>query len=314
MTGEKAQSSRKKYSMSSYRQLKSQSAQEFLNDWQQWDGLKNQVLAEPYGWLSLTSFTWLTDEEQTTIPRFPGLWKLHGTRVTYIPESGFEAVNRGRVLDGPISFDVPVEGDVSVENIDAVGLRAELIKVTGGPSLFAVRISDPQSAIRQSFSGVPHYPVDQRWVVPARFVPSTVSEVHSSADRRKFSLENRIGTLFVTIDNVEYALVVYQGHDDTTGRLKTDAEGRSSYQEIREGTEGQGLVFFRDQTSGKQTYGGGRCLVLDVREPDVLDYVDFNRAMNPTCAYNSYCTCPFAPLENTLPIAITAGELTPAVH
>ena len=112
----------------------------------------------------------------------------------------------------------------------------------------------------------------------------------------------------------EYALVVYQGHDDATGRLKTDAEGRSSYQEIREGTEGQGLVFFRDQTSSKQTYGGGRCLVLDVSEPDVLDHVDFNRAMNPTCAYNSYCTCPFAPLENTLPIAITAGELTPAVH
>jgi hypothetical protein len=36
--------------------------------------------------------------------------------------------------------------------------------------------------------------------------------------------------------------------------------------------------------------------------------IDFNRAYNPFCQFNEKYTCPFAPEENRLDIAIRAGE------
>lgn len=68
-------------------------------------------------------------------------------------------------------------------------------------------------------------------------------------------------------------------------------------------------ILFRDATSGKETYGGGRYLELD---PATLTenhaVLDFNTAYNPYCAYNPSYACPLPPAENTLPVAVKAGE------
>lgn len=65
---------------------------------------------------------------------------------------------------------------------------------------------------------------------------------------------------------------------------------------------------FLDQTCGEQSYGGGR--YLDLRENETGTYtVDFNLAYNPSCAYGRKdYICPIPPSENTLSIAIRAGE------
>lgn len=68
-------------------------------------------------------------------------------------------------------------------------------------------------------------------------------------------------------------------------------------------------ILFRDATSAKETYGGGRYLEL---EPADLTgsraVLDFNKAYNPYCAYNPSYACPLPPTENTLSVAIKAGE------
>ena len=78
---------------------------------------------------------------------------------------------------------------------------------------------------------------------------------------------------------------------------------------------------FRDGTSGRTTYGGGRYL-LDTakgadlgrssRSPDELDelVLDFNFAYHPSCHYDPQWVCPLAPPANRLEVAIEAGELT----
>ena len=81
---------------------------------------------------------------------------------------------------------------------------------------------------------------------------------------------------------------------------------------------GGGLFLpFRDGTSGKDTYGGGRYLFDTIKNhvpmpPPVvaqrLTELDFNYAYNPSCAYNHLWACPLAPLENLLPVPVTAGE------
>lgn len=64
---------------------------------------------------------------------------------------------------------------------------------------------------------------------------------------------------------------------------------------------------FWDETSGRETYPGGR--YIDIEEtPDNFYTIDFNYAYNPYCAYSTRYSCAVPPLENRLEIAITAGE------
>jgi uncharacterized protein (DUF1684 family) len=66
-------------------------------------------------------------------------------------------------------------------------------------------------------------------------------------------------------------------------------------------------ILMRDATSGKQTYGAVRFLVVDVDTYGSAD-IDFNKAYNPPCAFTPYATCPLPPRQNILPVAIEAGE------
>ena len=85
---------------------------------------------------------------------------------------------------------------------------------------------------------------------------------------------------------------------------------------------GGGLFLpFRDQTAPLETYGGGRYLVDTVKGSDFQQFsregsaahvtLDFNYAYNPSCAYNYRWSCPLAPPENRLPVAVRAGERKP---
>jgi len=77
-----------------------------------------------------------------------------------------------------------------------------------------------------------------------------------------------------------------------------------------EGPE-QLFVPFTDKTNGFETYGGGRFLDLPMPGPNAAGIeIDFNKAYNPFCAYNSEYNCPVPPAENRLQIKIPVGEKT----
>jgi uncharacterized protein (DUF1684 family) len=68
-------------------------------------------------------------------------------------------------------------------------------------------------------------------------------------------------------------------------------------------------ILFRDETSGQESYGGGR--YLDYKLSDIKNntlVLDFNKAYSPYCAYQASYACPVPPAENTLQIPIFAGE------
>ena len=80
-----------------------------------------------------------------------------------------------------------------------------------------------------------------------------------------------------------------------------------------EGYGGGVFLSFRDATSGKETYGGGRYLLDTVKGADLGEYegrlvLDFNFAYNPSCSYDPSWVCPLAPPANRLPVAVEAGE------
>lgn len=67
------------------------------------------------------------------------------------------------------------------------------------------------------------------------------------------------------------------------------------------------LIPFRDATSGKETYGGGRYLDLEPDGGDVY-VLDLNRAYHPYCTYDDQWSCTLPPPENRLPVRVEAGE------
>lgn len=88
-----------------------------------------------------------------------------------------------------------------------------------------------------------------------------------------------------------------------------------------EGYGGGLFLPFRDALAGRETYGGGRYLLDTVKgadlgtSPDGARLVlDFNYAYNPSCAYDPRWSCPLAPPENRLAVAVEAGERTPGDH
>jgi uncharacterized protein (DUF1684 family) len=75
---------------------------------------------------------------------------------------------------------------------------------------------------------------------------------------------------------------------------------------------------FRDTTSARETYGGGRYLFDTAKNTDAgcLEItpgssqvtIDFNWAYHRSCYYNPRWACPLAPRENWLSVPVRAGE------
>ncbi len=73
------------------------------------------------------------------------------------------------------------------------------------------------------------------------------------------------------------------------------------------------FIPFRDATSGRETYGGGRYLWDSAKGADLGGdanelVLDFNYAYQPSCTYDPRWSCPLSPQENWLPVPIKAGE------
>ena len=133
-----------------------------------------------------------------------------------------------------------------------------------------------------------YYPIDPSYNVPAVLKPSTDSRVvQMSTSSGQPRAERRAGTL-------EFAL---QGQAmKLTAFVEADAPNMNRL-----------FVPFRDQTSGTETYDGGRYLDLDRTATGIYE-LDFNRAYHPYCVYNPTVECPYPPPENRLATAIRAGE------
>jgi len=144
---------------------------------------------------------------------------------------------------------------------------------------------------RDAFRGLDYYAVDTtyRYVVPLerRARPDTVMMAQSTGG---MDTQVRIGRVSVPLPQGTRTLAVFRGSgDDSRGRL---------------------WIPFADATNEDSTYSGGR--YVDLREaPEDLVEVDFNRAYNPTCAYNPEFACPLPPPQNQLEISVPAGEKRP---
>jgi uncharacterized protein (DUF1684 family) len=160
-------------------------------------------------------------------------------------------------------------------------------------SLFLIAAESPLSKDQiMEFEGLKYFPVDSKYKVKARLqVLDSLSIVQllTSTDRLP---EYRIyGYIYFDLEGKSHKLTAFKSEE-----LQND----TLYSELL-------FLPFNDNNSSNLTYGGGRYLDFSIPITDTF-VLDFNRAYNPYCAYNHKWSCVIPPRENSLQIAINAGE------
>ena len=137
---------------------------------------------------------------------------------------------------------------------------------------------------------LPYFPIDLAYSVPAAL---------RLADKRPvFEMPTSTGTLrkYQMVGAIEF---VFEGQPMTLGAFVEEGQPATTL-----------FVPFADMTTGMETYNAGRYLDLHPNASGLYT-LDFNKAYNPYCAYNSRYECPFPPPSNRLKVPIRAGEKAP---
>jgi uncharacterized protein (DUF1684 family) len=250
----------------------------FTVAWQDWHRERERVLAEPHGWLSITSLNWLTESPQR-FDGVPGTWHEADGSATVAVSDDDELL-----VDGEARFELVDSGPG--ELIDAGERKVEVARRTG----YVVRLRDPRAPVRARFHGVPAYEPNPGWAICGHFEPFD---------------EPREITVGAVVEGLSH---VYA----SPGVLRFEHGGKRYRLTVFNGKSGgEFSVLFTDATSGLTTYAANRSLAVGAPDADGRVVLDFNRAVNLPCAFIDLATCPLPPAENRLPFAVEAGERIP---
>jgi len=256
-----------------------------------WRSEREARLKAEDGWLSLAGLHWLRPGENhfgsdpsnaIVVPRpapaRAGVFDLSGDRVTLRVSADDSVKCNGKPVR---ELALKSDSDGGPDIVETGGIKMYVIR---RGTRFGIRVKDNNGPFRTSFVGLEWFPVNPALRVEARLVP--------------FDPPRKMNVPDVTGGTQEFTAPGY-------------AVFRLESREIRlePALSGDQLYFiFRDRTSGKETYPAGRYLYTDLPK-DGKVILDFNKAYNPPCAFTPYATCPLPPRQNSVPVAIRAGEL-----
>lgn len=266
-----------------------------------WRAKRAANLQAPEGWLSLIGLDWLQGGDNsfgsdagnriqiaTKTQAHIGVVRLEKGALRLLPPAG--GFPKGLLVDGhPAQEQALVSDDADQPSKLTIG--SITIIVIHRDDRFALRIKDPQAPTRVGFHGLRWYPPNAAYRVRARWIPYNPPKVLD------------IPTVLGTTTHLPAPGAAEFAIDGQTVRLEPVLEDPKS-------TE----LFFimRDATSKTTTYGAGRFLYTNLPDHGVTQpgevWLDFNRLVNPPCAFTAYATCPLPPPQNRLTIAIPAGE------
>jgi uncharacterized protein (DUF1684 family) len=259
---------------------------------ERWREERRASLLAENGYLAVAGLFWLDEGESTfgtdpandfvlpagSAPAHVGVFEHHAgtTRVRIDPGVGV-TMNDEPVREAVLTPSRPGPPDI-------IKIRDLALNVHVSGKRYAIRLRDKNSKFRQEFTELRWYPIDPSYRVVADFVP--------------FEEEKTIQLLNIMGDVQDYRAPGYVMMELKGATLRFDPVMR-----------GKQLFFiFRDATSGKTTYPAARFLYADM-PVDGKVVVDFNKAINPACAFSPYTACPYPPKQNRLRMPIEAGAM-----
>ncbi len=251
-----------------------------------------QRLTAPDGWLSLIGLHFLAAGDNT-VGSAPDNQVVLAAGPARLGNVAVDANGSARLQVTP-GVEVRLNGAPVLSAELGDGRTGRSVTVTCGTvSLFAIerggrlalRVRDTESKRRQEFVGIEYFPTDPTWRIEAAWEPY--------ARPREVPIKNILGQESKALV-LGRAVFTRDGH--TIGLLP-----------LQESPDDPLFFVISDLTSGEETYGAARFVYADPpRDGRVV--LDFNRAINPPCAFTPFATCPLPPQENAMPIAVRAGE------
>ena len=263
----------------------------YYQELEKWKSGRVERLKSKDGWLNLAGLFWLEEGENTfgsgqeNTVRFPahapehiGSYTLSDGKIHFTADQGVSVTREGSIIK-----EIDVKTDKSGEpTLLETGNFAWFIKEQSGK--FAIRLRDYEHPAIEEFHGIETYPADMDWIIEARF--------EAFDEPMELQIPNIIGT-------------IEKGSCPGILHFKVGGQNLELYPT---GSGDHLFLVFADETSGLETYGGGRFLYVSRPGEDGLVSIDFNRAYNPPCAFTPFATCPLPTRENFLSVSITAGE------
>jgi uncharacterized protein (DUF1684 family) len=159
----------------------------------------------------------------------------------------------------------------------------------------AIIVFDPKSPRFKEYKGIKYFPVDLSYRYEAALVPNPKME--------RVTIMSTQGTPRKAVRAGWFDLMI------GGRRVRLEADRL-----LEPGVGENDLsIFFRDATSGKESYLFGR-YVDPVKQKNGKYLIDFNMAYNPACAFSDYYNCPVPPRQNTASVPIRAGEMDSHYH
>lgn len=270
-----------------------------IEDWQQ---ERLARLTSETGWLTVCGLFWLKEgpnrcgsdsSNEVVFPRgktppLVGTFWRTGTRIRFAAHPGVETRSASSLVTSLIMKSDDEEGGPTLLTHGPISFY--VIKRGEG---FGVRVKDKENPARVEFKGLEYFPIDLMWRFNSKFEPYTPPHTL------------HVQTMVKTVEKFSCPGALVFDHDGKTFRLDAVVEP---------GSEQELFIMFSDQTSGSETYGGGRQLYADLPDSSGMVVLDFNKAYNWPCVFSEYATCPIPPPQNHLPFRVTAGEKMYAGH
>jgi len=146
----------------------------------------------------------------------------------------------------------------------------------------------------KSFKGLDFFPVDSSYIIIASIekTPDTPF-LGMATNTEEKSYYRKFGILTFTLKDKEMQLTLYESLEESKNPVFEDYL----------------FLPFTDETSGSDSYGGGRYMDVfksKINTNGTLE-LNFNNTYNPYCAYNDDYSCPLTPRDNHLSMEILAG-------
>ncbi len=258
-----------------------------------WRSERVASLTRPDGWLSLVGLLWLEPGGQSfgrgpdadlrldnaNLPPLAGFFTLTDGAVSFTAAPGAQVRHDERPVTS-LALAPDTGGEPTVLSIGTLGFH--IIEREGR---LGVRVKDSAAPARTGFHGLEYFPIDAGWHLTAEFIPY--------APEKRIPILNVLG---MQVEMVSPGALVFEVHGQEYRLDPVLEEGSTDW-----------FVMLADETSGHDTYGAGRYLYVTPPE-NGRTVIDFNKAYNPPCAFSNFATCPLPPLQNRLPLSITAGE------
>ncbi|MEO7064228.1 MAG: DUF1684 domain-containing protein [Dokdonella sp.] len=257
-----------------------------------WRTQRVERLTAPTGWLSLIGLHWLKEGKNTIGtakdndvvlakgPTHLGAVTLKDGKATIELDA-----KAGATIDGKPERTATLLDD-SHDKPSTVAFGTASFYLIDRNGKKGLRVKDSNADARKHFTHIDNFPTDPSWRIEAKWVafdpPHTLETPNVLGQTDKFPVP---GKAVFTRDGKTYEL---QPVIEVPGDKEL-------------------FLIFADRTSGKETYGAARFLYAEMPKDGKI-VLDFNKAYNPPCAFTPYATCPLAPAENRLDLAVKAGE------